>query len=113
MNSKHINDKKKLKKDNILKKEKKNDIKNQRKKNKNIDKYNKIADLFELNNDDIGNPSKTDRNKKLEDKNEICDYTTFSKNIPEIKFKGNKINTKQSISKTNSSEFISFLESSI
>ena len=113
VNSKHINDKKKLKKDNILKKEKKNDIKNQRKKNKNIDKYNKIADLFELNNDDIGNPSKTDRNKKLEDNNEICDYTTFSKNIPEIKFKGNKINTKQSISKTNSSEFISFLESSI
>ena len=113
INSKNNSDRKEINTENILKIEEEennnnNEIIDKEKDNKRLNEYNNIIDLLKHNIDDI--KKMVNNNKNIDKNNDICDYTTFFKNIPDI---NNNYNNKENISNNNSKELISFLESSI
>ena len=83
------------------------------KENKRIKEYNKIIDILKFNIDDIKNMVNTDNNHNNSNNNDICDYNSFYKNIPENKCKNiNLIDNKENFN-NNYNDLRSFLESSI
>ena len=80
--------------------------------NKRIKDYNNIIDILKLNIDEIKNMVNNDINN-----NDISDYNSFFKNIPEVKYKnissicGSMIDNKENFN--NNNELKSFMDSII
>ena len=120
INSNNMNGKKVLINDNFLNIEDNNDYNtnlNKRKEEKNINEYNRIKNIFNLNLNEI-NQINTERKRTVDFNYEICNYSTFVNNIQESKEEEkekDKIKNNKEINNNvnNSSEPMSFLESSI